>query len=360
MAMKKMFLYLLLFLVLSSCKESPKGIVLEEVSLTGEILFNDEDLGVSVPSDLCLVDTLLVTSNVSDGDTLVDVWGIQSRKRLNSFVNKGRGPSEFRRIDSFVANEADKCIYFYDKDRRKLHKVDYSELLADKPEIDEVFHWDFGDNSPFDLSDSYRLGDVVVGMNLSDTARFLMCDADGKLTAFDKVPEKKHVNPNLTDDSNARLYSHYSAIAPDNKKIAVFDHVSDLMTFVELEGNEPIVQSWVNEYPDGVYPMPIGDGRMQAFLTPDTKRHYLSGVSATNDYVFALYLGEKVVINPNGNTGYLCTNVVRVFNWKGQECYRLSLDKKVFDLFVTPDNKTLLALTDKEGYAVIRYEMDLD
>ena len=51
------YLYLLLFLVLSSCKESPKGIVLEEVSLTGEILFNDEDLGVSVPSDLCLVDT---------------------------------------------------------------------------------------------------------------------------------------------------------------------------------------------------------------------------------------------------------------------------------------------------------------
>ena len=335
--MKSILKFLMLVLlshmiVLTSCNESSKNIILEEVSLTGEILFNDEDLGVSVPSDLCLVDTLLVTSNVSDGDTLVDVWGIQSRKRLNSFVNKGRGPSEFRRIDSFVANEADKCIYFYDKDRRKLHKVDYSELLADKPEIDEVFHWDFGDNSPFDLSDSYRLGDVVVGMNLSDTARFLMCDADGKLTAFDKVPEKKHVNPNLTDDSNARLYSHYSAIAPDNKKIAVFDHVSDLMTFVELEGNEPIVQSWVNEYPDGVYPMPIGDGRMQAFLTPDTKRHYLSGVSATNDYVFALYLGEKVVINPNGNTGYLCTNVVRVFNWKGQECYRLSLDKKVFDL----------------------------
>ena len=136
--MKSILKFLMLVLlshmiVLTSCNESSKNIILEEVSLTGEILFNDEDLGVSVPSDLCLVDTLLVTSNVSDGDTLVDVWGIQSRKRLNSFVNKGRGPSEFRRIDSFVANEADKCIYFYDKDRRKLHKVDYSELLADKP-----------------------------------------------------------------------------------------------------------------------------------------------------------------------------------------------------------------------------------
>ena len=107
----------------------------------------------------------------------------------------------------------------------------------------------------------------------------------------------------------------------------------------------------------------ITDKNELSKYSPDTRIWQgIPGIEVTkNKKIFlTLYSGEKVAFNPNENAGYLCTNVVRVFNWKGQECYRLSLDKKVFALFVTPDNKTLLALTDKEGYAVIRYEMDLD
>ena len=167
-------------------------------------MLTDSMLDICTPESVQLIDTLLVTRDI-DGDKLIDVWGKNSGKHLNSFANRGMGPTELRRIDSFTADDTEQAIYFYSSDNQKLFKVAYADLLKENPPLQEVHHWDFGDPSPFALNETYKMGDYYVGANITDTTMFVVKESSGTIKTFGKVPDKKHVSPDMTNMSNAKL-----------------------------------------------------------------------------------------------------------------------------------------------------------
>lgn len=330
----------------------------ENITLTGKVLISEEDDEnfIGTPSYIVSIDDMLITGN-SVGDTLFDVWNIHNMERINSFIRRGNGPSELRRIDSFNADNKNKCIYTYDIDNKKLFSISYNDLLKEKPLLQEDLHWNLDRNSPFVLRSTYKMNDCYFAHNLTDTARFIILENNGELHHYEKFPDKTHINPELTEMANAQLYAPMITISPDRKKIAVCGHLSDMIDIIKLSNGKPTIQTTISAYPNDIYLMPIGDGQMQGLCTPKTKRYCISNY-ATDDYIYAIWKGD--ITNMQPNSGYLCSNIVRVFDWDGNECYTLTLDKDIFKLTVTPDNKTMYALTDKGGYAIIKYEMDLD
>ena len=145
------------------------------------------------------------------------------------------------------------------------------------------------------------------------------------------------------------------AVSPDHQKIAGSTHLADMLVIMRVDNGKFPIDIKVNAYPNDIYAMPIGNGEVQGLCTEKTKR-YCINIATTDDYIYTIWHGDVLI--PKGD--YLTSNTVRVFNWEGEECYRLVLDKSIFNLTVSNDNKTLYALSDKgEGYTVTKYEMEL-
>lgn len=108
--MKKNILILLLCLLGWSCSEKRATNEIKTFDLTGDIYLSDDDLVEATPVGGVIIDTLLVTYNLKN-DTIMEVYGINSRKRLNAFLHKGDGPSEFDNIQSIQKDPVNKCIY---------------------------------------------------------------------------------------------------------------------------------------------------------------------------------------------------------------------------------------------------------
>ena len=345
-----------MLIIFASCKESSRNAVLQKVQLEGEILFSDSDLNMSTPVHIQIVDTLLVTVN-NDNDVHIDVWSLNSKERLNSFAKKGNGPLEFRRIDSFKANHIDSCIYFYDIDRRRLFKVAYGNLLEDSPNIQEFFKWKLDDESPFALEETYKLKDSFFAVNKTDTARFLLSDKLSNIKPYEKFPDKSNVNPNLSEMGNAQLYSSRIAISPNMKQIMALGLTSDMLNVIKIEDDGLSVKTTVTAFPNDIYMMPMKDNLVYGLHTLKTKYYHIN-VCATDKYVYAIWKGD--IHDRKKHPGLMVSNIVKVYDWDGNECYELILDKDIFNLIVSPDNQIMYALTDKvEGYAILKYEMDL-
>ena len=106
--MKIKYLYLtLLCCTILGCQQKSTT---ENITLTGKVLISEEDDEnfIGTPSYIVSIDDMLITGN-SVGDTLFDVWNIHNMERINSFIRRGNGPSELRRIDSFNADNKNKC-----------------------------------------------------------------------------------------------------------------------------------------------------------------------------------------------------------------------------------------------------------
>lgn len=351
------YIYLFFSLyICTGCKETSNKSILQKITLKSETLFSDKDLDISTPIHIQIIDSLLVTVN-NDNDVLIDVWNMYSKKKLNSFIKKGNGPSEFRRIDSFRSDMNDSYLYFYNIDKKTLCKVHHSELLNESPQIQEVFRWNLGDNSPFVLTDTYKLKESFFAVNKTDTARFLMSDFHNNLIPFEKFPNKNNINPNLSDMGNAQLYTSKVAISPNGEHIMLCGLSSNMIDIIKFANGSPLVKTTISTYPNDIYLMPMDNNIVYGLHTSKTKYYYIDAC-ATNDYVYAIWKGN--VHDRKKHPGLMVSNIVKVYDWNGNECYELILDKDIFNLTVSPDNQIILALTDKEdGYAILKYEMDL-
>lgn len=353
--MSRLVIIIIFLITFVSCKDQNKA-VLQKINLESKTLFSDSDLDMSTPVAVQIVDSLLVTVNFKN-DTHIDVWNLNPPKKLNSFLKKGNGPLEFRRVDSFRANNNDSCINFYDIDGKGLFKISYNELMSESPSIQKVFSWSLDDNTPFVLYETYKLGDSYFAVNKTDTARFLFSDEQNNIKPYEKFPDKNNVNPNLSEMGNAQLYSSRIAISPNMKQIMVLSEVSDMLDVIKIEDDGLSVKTTVATFPNDIYMMPMKDNFVYGLHTSKTKYYHIN-VCATDKYVYAIWKGD--IHDRKKHPGLMVSNIVKVYDWDGNECYELILDRDIFNLTVSPDNQTMYALTDKvEGYAILKYEMDL-
>lgn len=352
--MKKNILILLLCLLGWGCSEKRATDEIKTFDLTGDIYLSDDDLVEATPVGGVIIDTLLVTYNLKN-DTIMEVYGINSQKRLNAFLHKGDGPSESYGIQSVQKDPVNKCIYIRDTYRKWIYKIPYSELLKNEPATEEFFMWDA--DASFLNKRFYNMNGTYFIAEATEKGRFIIKQGE-KTEILGEFPDKELVNPQLTDVSNALLYSAWIAVSPDNTKLAACGELADMMD-IFLFGKDGTVDwhySELNAVPNDIYAMPLSDGRVQGLVTPDTKR-YSVHTAATNKYIYNIWHGDIVDLK---SKGMMCAKHIRVYDWDGKERYRLNIDKPIFNLIVTDDDKYLYGLTDKEGYAIYKYKLDLD
>lgn len=84
---------------------------------------------------------------------------------------------------------------------------------------------------------------------------------------------------------------------------------------------------------------------------------YYQSVTTSENCIYALYMGRPY--DDIAKTGYVST-IVKVYNynWDGQLCKELSLDKNVNDIKVAPDDQFLYAIEESDdGYNVLKYKI---
>lgn len=346
---KKNACLLLFVLLLISCNN--RVAKNEVVSVQSELIIPDSML--RKPTTLCLTDDYLLVCNM-DADTIIDVFNFEG-KHVNSFLPKGQGPEEGLFVVHLQYDKKNKCVYA--PDVRKSSLFCFSNI-AYKPRVETVFNYFCEPNDSVFLLNWYGKlanGDIIAG-NASGGGMLSRFSGDGKfMKYYVDFPDKKFLDERLSDYANGSLYVPKASVSPDGDKVVFVYGNADIVTIAKLESNNNIeTKSIRNALPNDVLAVQFGENTVVGSITGKTIIYYES-VTTSQDYIYALYMGRPS--DDITKTGYNST-IVKVYNWDGQLCKELSLDKNVNDIKVTPDDQFLYAIEESDdGYNVLKYKL---
>lgn len=346
---KKNACLLLFVLLLISCNN--RVAKNEVISVQSELIIPDSML--RKPTTLCLADDYLLVCNM-DADTIIDVFNFEG-KHINSFLPKGQGPEDGLFVVHLQYDKKNECIYAPDVRKSCLFRF---SNIAYKPHVEKIFKYKCELNDSVYLLNWYGKlanGDIIAG-NASGGGMLSRFSGDGKfMEYYVDFPDKKLLDEKLTDYANGSLYVPVASVSPDGDKVAFVYDNADIVTIATLNSNNQIeTKSIRNALPNDVLAVQFGEKTVVGSITGKTIIYYES-VTTSQDYIYALYMGRPY--DDIAKTGYNST-IVKVYNWDGQLCKELSLDKNVNDIKVTPDDQFLYAIEESEdGYNVLKYKI---
>lgn len=340
--------------LLSSCsnkQDKEEGVQ----QLSAEVFLSDEQLGT--PYHICSTDKYVVVGNLKN-DTILEVYTNEGKK-VNRFLIHGEGPGEALRILNIQYAAADGCIYLPDYPKHSMYKIAESDFTKEKPEIHTVFHYQ-PDQLPEDkmIWDWWKCLSNGKLMAANATSKGMLACFDAELTEFtcyEAYPDKEEVSSELSEWANMRLYSSCSAVSPDANKLAVVYYGADIVGFARLDGNAVKTKFLKEAFPNDIYVVQYDGNKVQGAFTSESVRHYVS-VTASDDYVYALYCGEK---EKDCLPGLMRAERVKCYDWDGNLVKEMQLDHQVLQIAVSPDDKWLYAVNESAdtGYTILKYAL---
>lgn len=348
MIKKNAYLLLFLLLLISCNNRVAKN---EVISVQSELMIPDSML--RKPTTLCLTDDYLLVCNM-DADTIIDVFNFEG-KHINSFLPKGQGPEEGLFVVHLQYDKKNKCIYAPDVHKSSLLRF---SNIAYRPRIETIFKYICEPNDSVYLLNWYGKlanGDIIAG-NASGGGMLSRFSGNGKfMKYYVDFPDKKMLDERLTDYANGSLYVPRASVSPNGDKVAFVYDNADIVTIATLDSNNQLeTKSIINALPNDVVALQFGKNTVLGSITGKTIIYYQS-VTTSENYIYALYMGRPY--DDIKKTGYVST-IVKVYNWDGELCKELSLDKLVRNIAITPDDQFLYAIEESDdGYNVLKYKL---
>lgn len=336
--------------LLSSCYNVPSNI--EVAELHSELFLNDSVL--QAPTTLCLADDYLLICNM-DADTIIDVFDLQGN-RIKRFLPKGQGPEEGLFVVHLQYDKLNDRIYAPDLHKNSL--LCFSNI-QDNVLVEEVFKYFCEPNDSIYLHNWYGKlsnGDIIAG-NASGGGMLSRFTSDGKFVGFyEKYPDKDIIDERLNDWANGSLYVPIASVSPNGDKIAFVYDNADILTIAKLDGRGHFETKSIRKaLPNGIQAVQFGEKVVAGAITSETIIYYQS-IATSEKYIYALYI-NKPYEEIKATGGYKST-VVKVFDWDGDLCRELYLDKAVKDIKVTSEDDCLYGIEESdEGYKVLKYEL---
>lgn len=348
------FALLIVLSLLSSCSnrsQNPKDVQ----NLSSTVFLSDEILGT--PYHICSTGKYLILGNLKN-DTILEVYTNEGEK-VNQFLVHGEGPGEALRILNIQYSAADNCIYLPDAPKHSMYKILESEFTKENPNINTVFHY-----QPDKLSEDKMIWNwwkcmsngKLMAANATSKGMLAYFDTEIKeYSCYEMYPDKEKVSNELSEWANMKLYSSCGAVSPNANRLAVAYYGADILGFAQLDGHSIKTKFLKEKYPNDIYVVQYDENNVQGAFTSESIRHYVS-VTASDNYVYALYCGEKEKDCP---PGLMRADRVKCYNWTGDLIKEIQLDNQALQIAVSPDDKWLYAVNESPdtGYTILKYAL---
>ena len=313
---------------LSACNTDKRDVVPQKLHLQTVC---KKDFLMAAPIKLALCDTIIAILD-SKMDTLVHLVDIKNRHYLGKVGVLGQGPNEFTAVTSFVAWRGD-CLLldpnttaFY---RLHVGEHSYFEKLFQYVKNNSRFH-----SRIVPLSDS-----LYVATGVYEEGRFCLLDKKGEIICdkLEEYPWKDKKERDMSGIVKSQLYSSNILVAPSGTKMLAYTKVGDLLSFYNVDGDS--ISLFKKRYLSFPEEYRYQDNHFLGF-SRETPFSYIDGV-ATENHIFLLYSG-RTVQEYDLRTFY--GNQVFVFNWDGEKVAKLTTDKDLSTIEISPTGDALYAI----------------
>ena len=282
------------------------------------------------------------------GDSLFILIELNEVNRVYRIGQKGQVGNEFLQPFAYGCLPSDTLLGVYDLFARKLRVVNPRQLKRGVEEYPVLYKDTLGSIGLY----ATRFGTYLGKGFYKDNMLSLSGDVMGRKFFFEYPfrDSRERAIPNHLRGMayQGRLCSNRSldrfVFAIDECPIFMFFSVTDTSIVKTYE--------WIGGYPE--YRTEETEGSISAPLSADNINSFV-GAYATDNYVYLLYSGqtfrevrEKA---SHGSTVYRLT-------WEGMPVDKLSLDYPTGLICVSPDDKILYSLADKDEVEIVQYVLE--
>lgn len=348
--MKSINLYIFIFIVglfFYSCNKDKEVKV-----LTSEVFLFDSEL--HTPYFLSVTDKSLIISN-TQGDTIINVYDIQTSTKTNQFLLRGEGPNELLHLMGIQYSSVDSCIYLSDPFRKLMYKVEKYEDT--NPVIKKIFQYASVDNEPNIIGDwcRYMSNGKIICAGITPAGMLTYLNPNFTMIKhFEKFPDKSLVNENLSDIANIMLYQSCSSVSPNGNHLAVAYYGADIIGVASTVNKDSVsVHFNKKAYPNDIYVAQYSSQSSQAAYTGKSMSYYV-GITSSDKYFYVLYKGKR---NRDCEQGLSRAAHVKCFDWDLNLISEFNLDQDALQIAVSPDDQYIYALTSSSdnGYRILKY-----
>jgi hypothetical protein len=334
----------------------------DTLQLKGELLIPYDNL--LAPEQLLASSDRIYVINQRSVDTMISEFATDG-KFVKNFLPKGQGPDEtpFIWCPHYDANSD---VITFSKDK---NLMGVTSLKSDKPALTPVFEFDSELPGNEDFTPGFDKwlfanGSILSG-NQANGKFFAEIGADGVVRGYavDFIPESEF-GKGAPDYLKYNFTRPNGEPSPDGKHAAWVMGQADMMVFATAEKDSI---RFVTKYvapPSGIQ-FKIFDNYSTFEFAPDHKTYYTSSPALSDKAVYVQYVGESAdefrtkMQQASEGEIEMPQSIVRVYDFEGNLCHVLRLDKGYGNIAVNPENTKLylLAETADDGLAVYSYDI---
>jgi hypothetical protein len=352
----KILLCFSLITLLISCTENNKTMVLNPDAKLFNKFPNEKNIffknlaqyNSGVPRSIFYLDSTLVIFNKTKVSKFIfNNYSLNSNQFSKGYVSKGKGPNES--IGASCAGIISNKLWFYDITLNKI-------LLTDKKNaIDKNVFYPFQEHqlgneyyTKIDFIDSLHFCGVGNLRSLSNSKiekRYL--NSNGIIKNYGEFQETSS-NLNIRTIKNIHTSTIHSK--PSGNKVVLGYRHSDLIEIYNLETSECIAIKGPEKYDvdfeqkkRSYYYMGKNDKTRKAFING----------TVTDNYIYLVYSGHKSE-NKSEEDRFKWQHGkhVYIYDWEGNPVKKLNLDRHIYTLGVSEDDKILYSYDVNTGYLI--------
>lgn len=299
------------------------------------------DVFIGIPRDFYIIENNLLILDMYEGKhiTLIDLKNSSEAKRI---ANKGQGPNEFLRIGNLSYDSTAGVLHVFDEYARNLssYNVEERKIVFNDENLKQKVHLS---NTTYDV---IPFGNNFVANGNFNGKQFVLLDEHGGIKdEFGVYPGKKDaINMGMA----YYLMNQNRLIAnPQGTHFAAAGFMNDQLVFYKKEGNTvKKIKEYFN-YDSEVTPsiQKQGNGQLYGFSENDnTMRAYID-VYATDNYMYALYIGlSKSDLGKGDHPCYILK-----FDWNGNFIEGFKSNMLILSFAVDESNRKIYAVTRPWG-----------
>lgn len=278
------------------------------------------------PMALSITDDLLAVYSLYDSPHFVNLFNVETGKKVKSFVSRGRGPGEVL-MAGVNYDPHSRSVTIRDVSTKILNYA----ITADTSVLD---YTSVDISSIFGLMVQHLQDSLFLRLNDTPDYRYSLITNNGVLKSFLHLPDDGK------GATTGRAYAYQGYFVPnhDKTRFVFAASSSDLLEIYSWDGDSlRVLSSRMTYFPD--YVDQSSQNSISVAFTGGNKFGF-SALSFSKKYIYAGYSGRSMDSNPDD---FYYINEVYVMDWDGNTICKYVLGSDVLTMCVDADDSKLYA-----------------
>ena len=301
---------------------------------------------IGIPTVMKLFDEKLFVVDMFNGDSLITVFDIKTKKKLISFGQRGSGPNEFLHINSvdFKRNSDNEIeIFVFDPIQQKYFLYNYNGLL--EGDSCQVFNVNIGKSVP-NLHELYKIDGGYIATGKMEENKYVLLSDSLEVVKYIGDYRPKPANT-ISNVLHRQANNGKTELSLDKKMMAEIVFNASALSLYDIE-SDYIEKKW--EFIIKELDYDVVDG----VIVNKSLVGYLSA-SVGNNHVYALYSGKPENMDEIATYG----NEVHVFDLDGKLVDRIRFSKDAYLIQVDEKKGKIYSLCHVPETIVLVYDYSL-